>query len=154
MTKHIFLLFVFALAGLFAAPAVARACSCLAAPETAESVERRLKDYEGGAIFEGKITKIEKTASGHEIKATFAVERFWRGSKTSRASVFTASDSARCGVPYQVGKRFLVIAKRADDGRFFTYLCDFIAQTEHEAIYRKLLGKGSRPSAGGGRKNR
>ena len=92
------------------------------------------------------MTKIERSAvSSNLLKVTFAVERFWKGVKTGRVSIYTAAQTALCGVPFEVNKKYLVIAAAGDDGRLNVGLCPWLEKEQNEAAYRARLGRGKKP---------
>jgi hypothetical protein len=125
-------------------PAAAYACSCLAQPEKTEIPRDWLKNF-NGAVFEGRVAKIERAAkSQYLLKVTFTVERYWKGVKTKQAFVYTASQSAMCGVPFERGRKYLVFAE-ASEGRFQASLCPWTEKEQNEALYRAYLGRGRKP---------
>jgi hypothetical protein len=145
MKKILLLIFALALVGFYGQAAYG--CSCLEVePDKKERVNYKqwLKGFDG-AVFVGRVVKIEKIRANHQLKVTFEVESYWKGVETAEAIIYTGMDSAACGVTYVEGKKYFVIANRSA-GKLSTDLCSWLGYSKNEKAYLKGLGKGKRPS--------
>jgi len=137
------LLVVFAAAILAFSGRSTLACSCSADPN------RPAVDYGNwarnfkGAAFSGRVLDIEKNASVPELKVTFAVDKYWRGVEADRVVIYTVESTAMCGVYYEVGKDYVVIAD-SSGGRAMTFSCSEMEYALHRAEYLAALGEGRR----------
>ncbi|WP_052667741.1 hypothetical protein [Nitriliruptor alkaliphilus] len=122
------------------APGTAHACSC-APPPPPETALR-----EADAVFTGAVTDI--TDRGGQAVARLTVEAVYSGQVPSEVEVHTATDSAACGYPFEVGREELVYAVLDAEGRLLTNLCDRTAPTADAAEDLTTLGDGDRPEAG------
>ena len=121
------------------------ACSCVLDPnKPATDYMAWAKDFKGAA-FSGRVVKIEKNPAKFELKVTFAVEKYWRGVDSKQAVIYTAGDSAMCGVSYMEGKDYVVITDSVS-GRITTYSCPEMEYASHRAEYVKSLGEGHKPA--------
>ena len=98
MSKMILL--VLGLAG-----AGALACDCLTAP-----VHEALQHSD--AVFAGRVVDIRYGGERSDNAVTFQVEGVWKGPLARQIRVFTASDDGRCGIGFELGRRYLVYANR------------------------------------------
>lgn len=119
-----------ALAGLalLAAPGSAQACSCIAiAPES------RFQLSDGAVI--AKLVAVEPRGRladfRYRIKEAFKAKRRLRAGEL--LTIRSAGDSAACGLPEQVGRRYGLFLRRSG-GRWNASLCDVVSpQTMREA---------------------
>lgn len=114
-------LLALAVAGAVAAPS-ALACKCI--PPSAATVKG------ADVVFTGTVTARSDPAAGQPsqgsidpITFTLAVEKELKGDVDATAQVVTPRQSASCGVDFQIGARFLVVAHR-DGSALRTGLCD------------------------------
>ena len=107
-----------------AATPAAMACSCV--PPSAATVDR------ADAVFTGTVTARPDPSAGDPMQSgidpitySIAVDGELRGDVDATATVVTPRDSASCGVDLEVGKRYLVVADRPEDGgdALMTGLC-------------------------------
>jgi hypothetical protein len=139
MKKTILLLFTIALLGFYGQTAYG--CSCVQVKSDKKvNYKQWLKGFDG-AVFIGQVVKIERIESNYQLKVTFKVERYWKGIETAEAIIYTATDSAACGVPYVEGKKYFVIANRSES-RLHTDLCSWLGYSKNEKAYLIGLGKG------------
>ena len=91
-----------AVAGLAAAMG-AHACKCVGPP-----------GYD--AVFEGRVERIssETTEPKHLAKVELAVTRSSAGAVTETMTVYTPAPVLMCGVPFKVGRTYLVRALRVE----------------------------------------
>ena len=82
---------------------LASACSCLA-PTDASKLEA-IKN--ASVIFYGKVISVNP-GENSRINARFQVLKSWKGSEKREIVVTTASDSAACGVNFNVGETALI----------------------------------------------
>ena len=71
------------------------------------------------AVFLGRITALAietvrlETTTAERMRATFKVERRWKGAKRSTVEVWTCGDQTAvctCGVDFRLGERYVVFA--------------------------------------------
>ncbi|MBX7055855.1 MAG: hypothetical protein K1X36_12955 [Pyrinomonadaceae bacterium] len=145
MTKRR-LLFILAALFILVAGEAALACSCLLDPnKPAVDYSAWAKDFKGVA-FSGRVKKIEKVANKPEIKVIFGVDKIWRGIDSAEAVIYTAENTAMCGVYYEVGREQVVIADSSGD-RITTFSCSEMEYTSHRSEYLAALGVARKPSA-------
>jgi len=93
----------------FAAAGTALACSCMVEDIPVEA--QITKSYDGAAaVFTGKVTRIEMTPAGLEVKVHIKVTKSWKGNVRGEIIVKTARDSSMCGYQFLKGKTYLVYA--------------------------------------------
>ena len=63
----------------------------------------------------------------------FAVDQMWRGTPARTTSVLTGRGGGDCGVPFELGKSYLVYADCRKRGACFTIICDPTRPTERAA---------------------
>jgi len=88
-------------AGLVLAPPALDACAC-APPVLDDAIER------ADSVLSGRVVTIEPSST--QLRARVAVDSVWKGPIVSTLDVYTASDSAVCGFPFEVGARYLIYA--------------------------------------------
>lgn len=147
MKKIVSLIYCMALL-VFSAQA-ASACSCLEVkPDkkaAAVNYKRWLKNFDG-AVFTGRVVKTEKIEADNRLKVTFEIERHWKGAANAEAVIYTAMDSAACGVSYTEGETYFVVARNSDRG-LMTDLCSHLEYTKKKQAMLRKLGRGKTPRA-------
>ena len=127
------------------------ACSCsplraseIASMPAAEVAKRIAASH--ATIFYGRVIKRSeaKWAYGTALEVTFEVERYWKGANTKRISIYTSLTEASCGAPYQIGKKYLVIAMNLKD-KLYTGYCEYLGATKLKDLYLSKFGSGERP---------
>ncbi|WP_053073748.1 hypothetical protein [Bacillus sp. LL01] len=114
------------------------ACSCL--PPGTPQEELKKMD----AVFSGKVVNVkEKFNSTTEVKLT--VKESWKGVSTKEVVIYTAMDSAACGVYFEKDKEYLVYA-HLEDGEYTTYLCSRTAELSQAQSDLQELGEGTVPT--------
>lgn len=83
---------------------LASACSCMV-PTEASKLEA-IK--EASVIFYGKVISVDPGEDSRQIKAKFQVLKRWKGLEKQEIVVTTASDSAACGVNFNVGESIMI----------------------------------------------
>lgn len=144
MKKIILLITFIALFGFYGQAAYG--CSCAEGKSdkrTKLDYKRWLKGFDG-AVFTGKVVKIERNESNYQLAVTFEIERYWKGVEEEKVVIYTALNSAACGVSYNEGEKHFVIAHRSG-GKLFTTLCSWLGYSKNEKAYLKGLGKGKSP---------
>lgn len=63
----------------------------------------------------------------------FAVDQMWRGTPARTTSVLTGRGGGDCGVPFEIGKSYLVYAYCDDRGDCFTIICSRTRPKERAA---------------------
>jgi hypothetical protein len=125
------------------------ACSCVEV-ETGKKGSAVKPDYKrwlkgvNGAVFIGRVTKIETDADYRQSKVTFDVERYWKGVARAEVVVFTAAFASACGVPYTLGETYFVVAD-ASTGKLSTDLCSHLGYSKNKEATMRGLGKGHKP---------
>ncbi|WP_157068529.1 MYXO-CTERM sorting domain-containing protein [Sandaracinus amylolyticus] len=107
---------------------------------------------EADAIFEGRVASIEPAGEMH-VRVRLDVVQTWREANAEHVEVRTASQSAACGVHFEVGRSYLVLAERAD-GEWTASLCGGTRAMEDADDERLSLGSGVIPGRHRGRRDR
>jgi hypothetical protein len=140
-----------AFAVLFALPQACFACSCLAPPPPAEAAA------DAAAVFQGEVIKVEQVrgSTGAEIRrVTMRVSKVWKGNVAAEMPVYTANDSAACGVDFQQGTEYVIYANASNGTDFWaspanslvTGLCDRTRPVAEAADDLAALGPGRPPT--------
>ena len=79
----------------------AAGCSCIPPPPPRKALADAV------AVFSGKVLKVDKTKP-RLYSVTFEVVRIYKGVKTAKVDVATATSSAACGYNFAVGQSYLV----------------------------------------------
>jgi hypothetical protein len=98
-------------------PDTASACSCLSSGVPCGALS------EGSPVFIGSVQARSDASEsrGHDFR--LAVVETFSGGTAREVTVRTAADTAACGYPFEVGKTYLVYARREADGRYTVSLC-------------------------------
>jgi hypothetical protein len=134
---HIFwIIFLLAFGGCFS-----EAFGCLC---ELKSPKQRVKFMKKNAdtIFVGKGISTTRTESG-VYKTVLLVEQIWKGEAENDYDVYT---SGGCKVNFEVGKSYLVYAKRDQDQKLVTEVCWGSALISERRPDIKRLGKPVRTS--------
>ena len=91
------------------------ACSC--APRDNATNEDFQK---AAAVFTGKVLSVQRKKDSVTVK--LAVQKYWKGKISNEIKITTASNSAACGVNFEVGKEYLVYASETN-GKLSTNIC-------------------------------
>jgi hypothetical protein len=90
------------------------------------SVKKRVNKMkiEADAIFTAKVDSLDVNQDNEHgsrtDKVVLSVERLWKKRINGVVSVYT---SGGCGVGFEVGKKYLVYAKRDSEGELYTDVC-------------------------------
>ena len=147
MRKMVLLMCATVLIGL--ADKAVHACSC-AEVNTVKKGGGAKTDYKRwlkgvkGAVFTGRVTKIETDPEYRQSIVTFEVERYWKGVDGAEVEVVTAGSTAACGVPYVSGGTYFVVAD-GSWGKLSTDLCSHLGYSKNQEVIMRGLGKGRRP---------
>ncbi|MDX8360971.1 hypothetical protein [Cytobacillus sp. IB215316] len=100
----------------------ANACSCVPSPPVEEAYEQY------GAIFSGKVINVSKSKSflqSHfsDVEVLFEVTSSWKGIEQSQVKIFTAIDSASCGINFSLQQDYLVYAHLDADNKLVSSIC-------------------------------
>jgi len=120
--------FLFVVAALVGAPAVAAACTCVSQP--CGSI------IESGTLFEGTVESVAP-AGPEGVVVGFSDVRAVRGAPP--AFVTTAPRGGSCGYDFIVGRRYLVDAQARSSGRFSVSLCSNTRPIEYAQGMLALL---------------
>jgi hypothetical protein len=142
-----------ALAVLFALPQTCFACSCLAPPPPTEAAA------DAAAVFQGEVVRVEQgrgTTGAEHRRVTLRVSKVWKGTVAADTLVYTANDSAACGIAFQQGTEYIIYARMSDGANFSgtpanslaTGLCDRTRPVAEAADDLAALGPGQPPTPG------
>ncbi len=151
-------LFVFSLLWTsFFAASPAHACSCASPPDPLTA-----RDH-SNAVFTGTVLAVNEVTDWSEfmpftkpihkqVEVILEVQSIWKGITASQVRVITESNSASCGVDFQLGKNYLVYASFHEGSELYTHLCTRTAEVANagedlHALGEDLhaLGQGSPP---------
>lgn len=132
------LLATFALTILMLAADSAHACSCVFDPNEPEVNYSDWAKTFNGAAFSGRVTSVEPSKYQMISKVTFVVTERWRGIDGRTVVIFTPENSGLCGVSFEVGRDYVVIADRDEKG-FSISSCPAIKYARHQAKYLEAL---------------
>lgn len=148
-TAHRFLM-VAVLAASLVLPMLVRtdtafACSCAVGSDLNSQLQA------ADVAFSGEVERIETGGQGVVGEAmyavTFEVDEYWKGDLGERVTVYTATNSAACGIGFEEGTDYFVLAGGTD--KLTANLCLFHANLDDgpdadvEAV--EALGEGMRP---------
>lgn len=116
------------------------ACSCVA-----ESVRTQLRGSD--AVFEGSVRSVRTAPTQGEsapsIVAALLVESVYKGRPASLSRVRTARSGEACGIPFAVGRRYVVFA----DGRGGAFRADICGGTTSDLAALERVGIAPRAMA-------
>jgi hypothetical protein len=125
----------------WATPAPARACTC-----AERTLEQHIADAD--AIFEARVVSVEPLnpagAGGGPLRVTLDVVQTWRDANAESLEAITPGHAAACGYPFEVGRTYLVYARRVD-GALHVGLCSRTRPIEEAGEDRARLGSGVVP---------
>jgi hypothetical protein len=110
---------------------------------------RKMYKERGGAVFTGKVVKIEKIKarmfnlprSFPMKRVTVRVGKYWLGVQSPEVVIFTGIGHGDCGVPYVKGERYLFTASNIE-GRLQTNMCsDYNLSASISGWYDKVFGE-------------
>lgn len=76
---------------------------------------------------------METYARSHGFEVEFSVERMWRGPASREMAIFTGRGGGDCGVPFEVGKEYLVYGWCDDEDDCFSIICSRTSVIENAA---------------------
>ncbi|MDQ3034063.1 MAG: MYXO-CTERM sorting domain-containing protein [Myxococcota bacterium] len=114
----------------------ALACSCAAVP-----FEQLVAGAD--AIFEARVASVEPVDG--MLRAHLDVVQTWREANSEHVVVLTPALESMCGVSFEVGRSYLVLASRDDDGALVASLCGGTRPMEDASEERLALGSGVIP---------
>ena len=138
MKSNLRLASTFAALLLAAAPAFTLACKCVPPPPPKQALEKAAAVFVGTVVAENK----EKKPGGRELE--LEVSGVWKGALPKRITVYTATDSAACGFPFQLGETYVVYTY-LDGDRHLTNLCTRTALKTNATEDLKALGEPRAP---------
>lgn len=98
---------------------------------------------EADAAFEARAFSMR--SEGQRSFYTFAVDQVWKGPIPTQVEIRTNSSGAACGRSYQMGTRYVIYARRADDGAWTDGLCSRTRTSHGASEDVRVLGPGSAP---------
>ncbi len=114
---------------------IAAACSCHERPFEELAAE-------ADAIFEGRVTRIEPDDMARRVYLD--VVQTWRGANQEHIEVRTPSLSSMCGVEFELGRSYLVLASESEGG-LTASLCGGTRLMDSAQDERLSLGSGVIP---------
>jgi hypothetical protein len=131
--------FVLALVGVvcWAAPAIARACSCIPPGSPASAAA------DAQAVFEGRTFAVEHR--GGKAIYRFEVSRVWKGDVGSDVDLQTAISSSLCGRAFETGTSYVVYAHASEGGGLADNICSRTRASSSATEDLVALGPGSPP---------
>lgn len=94
---------------LFAAPSAVHACSCAVMDVTGA---RRA----AAMVFEGTIVRIDQPPNSGTARATFRVERVWKGTVSREVTLNVPAQPSMCPPHFEQGHTYIVYAASSDAG--------------------------------------
>ena len=76
---------------------------------------------------------LEADAKSLGFLVEFEVQRVWRGTRERRIKLFTGRGNGDCGVPFEVGRQYLVYGRCDADGDCYTFFCGRTRPIEYAA---------------------
>lgn len=117
-------------AGAWAIPHAARACSCAERLSPTDALSRADVVFEGRVIHVPTRTDFAR-AFGGVVTYEFEVERYWKGAVESNVSVNTPSSGSACGRRFRIGERYLVYAQvDSQTGDMIDTICSRTRESE------------------------
>ena len=124
----------------------AAGCSCRLPPPPQEALAQADAVFVG--LVQESVAQDVEGAPGSQVAVTFTVVRSWKGVEEPSVTVYTGANTAVCGYPFDVGRRYLVYATASDPGMLATNVCTRTAEEDAAQSDMSALGPG-RPSIGG-----
>ena len=124
----------------------AAGCSCRLPPPPQEALAQADAVFVG--LVQESVAQDVESAPGSRVAVTFSVLRSWKGVEEPSVTVYTGANTAVCGYPFDVGRRYLVYATVSDPGMLATNMCTRTAEEDAAQSDISALGPG-RPSIGG-----
>jgi hypothetical protein len=113
------------------------ACSCLA-PGTPQE---ELAKFD--VVFLGSVNRVTPQNDGN-VQVDVQVQTIWKGQLGSNTAIFTANNSAACGVEFTAGTAYVVYASQSE-GQLFSSLCSRTANATDATADIQALGPGTQP---------
>lgn len=108
----------------FAAAGEALACTCVRPKPGTLRSQVTTAYQDSRAVFTGEVLEVTRneTAARNEVK--IRIEKSWKNKLAKEITIYTGLDSAGCGFPFEVGKKYLIYADFDDEEKSFnTNLC-------------------------------
>lgn len=122
----------------WAAPAIARACSCMPPGSPASAAA------DAHAVFEGRTFAVDHR--GGKAIYRFEVSRVWKGNVGSDVDVSTAMSSSLCGRSFETGTSYVVYAHASEGGGLGDNICSRTRASSSATEDLVALGQGSPPA--------
>jgi hypothetical protein len=119
------------------------ACSCPTVVRLEQELKWKLKQLQ--AVFSGKVIEISKIPQTRDVSVKIKVKEIWKGLLSKEVNIATPDSSAMCGVPFEIGKSYLIFASRSAEENLSTGLCLKNKELEGAAEELEILGKGKKP---------
>ena len=150
MRYKILLIVALLVVGVSGLAAPADACSCMESGPPCQAF------WKAEAVFDATVVAIapmERAVSGDlphdDTLVTVDVHAGHRGATAGPLQITTYSDDAGCGYPFKTGKRYLMFARRAADGRLSVSLCSATREFDGTGPAAAFLSSLSKPATGG-----
>ena len=92
-----------------------RVCSCIARPPLVDARAMATEAQRFGAVLDGTVVRVSLD-SVDGVRATVAVRRRWKGTLADTVVVHTSSGGGTCGLDFQAGTRYLILASEGTTG--------------------------------------
>jgi hypothetical protein len=121
------------------------ACSCNITTVSTGTYRQWLEKFDG-AVFRGVVRELtfEKSVG---TKATFQVERHWKGITTPVVTVYVPLSVGNCAVELRRGGIYMIAAQRANN-RLNHHLCLRMLTDSKPAAFLQAVGEGAPPPKG------
>jgi hypothetical protein len=120
----------------------ASACSCLTVGPGEPDYRWQLQFAD--AVFQGIVREVRDLESIPLKLIVFDADAAWKGVKASRVLIFTGWGGGDCGFDFEVGKKYLVWAKRNESqapGELAAGTCSPTASLESAGVQLTQLGR-------------
>ena len=123
----------------------ASACSCDVSTVSKGTYRQWLKEFDG-AVFRGVVRELTFEQSVG-TRATFQVERHWKGITSPVVAVYLPVGVGNCAVELRRGSTYVIAAQWANK-RLNYHLCLRMLTDSKPAAFLQALGEGSPPPKG------
>ena len=133
---------------MFFGSSSASACSCRGRASFGKNFQPCAAYWTAEAVFIGRAEKI--TVEDWEMKVEFSVERAIRGVGGAKTvEIFTSSNTAACGYPFERGATYFVYGRRGSNGKLTEGLCGptvLLEKAQPDLEYAKEIEAGKNGS--------
>lgn len=149
------LLFLIFLALVFNVGSVI-ACTCGKIPSVTQAKREADVVFLGEAVsseYKKDTAFPDRKDADEELTIRFEVERWWKGKNTASVVLYTEQyqsadfsiSVSTCAFTFDLGKHYVVYARRAEDGKLRATYCSRTSEVQNAEEDLKQLGKGIKP---------